>query len=136
MTGLPPEGSEEPDVAVPADRLTVDLLKQNLGPVTRDPPPAFADYRNRAESERIELGGRQQFYELRGRWSAWLLVWITSLLLFQVVLTVAIGLKLLDFTGYNWFLPMVVAQNFLQIVGMGIVIVNFLYPGGRVPRTR
>lgn len=112
-----------------AAQISVEAVKQSLAEVSPEAPQTFSDSRNQAESERIELEGRRQFFKLRGYWSGWLIGWITSLLAFQVLLTVTIGSKLLDFQGYNWFLPMVVAQNFLQIVGMGVVIVRFLYPG-------
>jgi hypothetical protein len=113
----------------PNPSLTVDIVKQQIAGVSSDPPKAFSDSRNQAESERIELDGRRQFFKLRGSWSRWLIGWITGLLLFHVALTAAIGFDLVDFRDYEWFLPMVVAQNFLQIVGMGFIIVRFLYPG-------
>jgi hypothetical protein len=80
-----------------------------------------------AKEKAVELQGRQDFFNLRKQWSLWLIIWITGLLAFHVVLTLAIGIKLLDYAQYQWFLPMVVAQNFLQIVGMGFVVVKFLY---------
>jgi hypothetical protein len=46
----------------------------------------------------------------------------------HITLTVYIGVGLFHFLQYQWFLPMVVAENFLHIAGMGIVIVKFLYP--------
>jgi hypothetical protein len=109
--------------------ISVEAVKQSLAEVSTDAPATFSDFRNQAEAERIELEGRRQFFKLRGYWSGWLIGWITALLVFQTLLTMAIGSKLLDFREYSWFLPMVVVQNFLQIVGMGVVIVRFLYPG-------
>jgi hypothetical protein len=81
----------------------------------------------RAKAEDIELAGREQFFILQKSWSSWLLIWISALLMFHVALTVCVGRGWLDFTAYPYFLPMVVGQNFLQIVGMGLVIVKFLY---------
>ena len=84
----------------------------------------------------MELLGREQFLSLRGNWSLSLIVWISGLLLYQVALAVVVGLGWLDFTKYQWFLPLVVAQNFGQIVGMGYIIIRFLYPGVREPQAK
>jgi hypothetical protein len=103
---------------------------RNLGQV--DPGPSGFEAEKRltdAKAKAVEVNGRQQFFDLRGRWSKWLIWWITGLLGFHVLLTGLVGYKILDFKDYQWFLPMVVAQNFLQIVGMGYVVVKFLYPG-------
>lgn len=49
------------------------------------------------------------------------------LLLFHIVITFLVGAKLLDFTTHSWLMPMVISENFLQIVGMGYVVVKFFY---------
>jgi len=54
-------------------------------------------------------------------------MWISIQLLFQFVLTAFLGLGLLDFKPYPYFLPLVTIQTFLQIVGMGLIVVKFLY---------
>jgi hypothetical protein len=82
----------------------------------------------KATRERLELDRLRQFINLREKWSKWLTIWISGLLLFHVGLTVAIGLAWLRFIDYQAFLPMVVLQNFAQIAGMGYIIVKFLYP--------
>lgn len=99
-------------------------------------PPDFRDPVNQAKAEAMELLGREQFLSLRGNWSLSLIVWISGLLLYQVALAVVVGLGWLDFTKYQWFLPLVVAQNFGQIVGMGYIIIRFLYPGVREPQAK
>lgn len=86
----------------------------------------------RAERERVALDGERQFFTLRGDWSRTVSCWISVLIAFQIGLTFVIGVKALDFKGYDWFLPLVVTQNFLQIVGMGYLVVKFLYPDQRV----
>jgi len=82
----------------------------------------------KATRERLELDRLRQFLNLRGNWSRWLTIWISGLLIFHIALTIAIGRGWLRFTDYPTFLPMVVLQNFAQIVGMGLIIVKFLYP--------
>ena len=56
--------------------------------------------------------------------------WISSFLVFHIALTVAVGLGGLDFLAYQWLIPLITVENFLQIVGMGYVVVRFLYPSG------
>jgi|GEM_PF-1808764 len=124
--------TESPDASA-TNFLSVEEIKQHVSAPTAESPDAFAASRNAADRELIELQGRKQFFDLRGLWSWWLIAWITGLLIFHVLLTVSIGLKKLDFETYQWFLPMVVLQNFLQIVGMGYIIVKFLYPGSSTP---
>lgn len=83
---------------------------------------------DRAVHERDRL---RQLIDLRGNWSWWLTRWISGLLLFQLGLTVALGKGWLSFVNYETFLQLVVVQTFGQILGMGYIIVKFLYPPGR-----
>jgi hypothetical protein len=58
------------------------------------------------------------------------MTWISSFIIFHIALTVAVGLGWLDFLEYQWLIPLITVENFLQIVGMGYVVVRFLYPSG------
>jgi hypothetical protein len=137
-----PVSQQSPDPQMDQLRREQERLRAYLTHIRRPGRPspdfvaAYSDAAHQADSRRVDLDRQRahlarlnQFTALRGRWSAWLIFWISSLLAFHVVLTFAIGSGKLDFEKYSWFLPMVVAQNFLQIVGMGIVVVKFLYPG-------
>jgi len=93
-------------------------------------PVGYARLNDEAEAT-IRRDGLTQFYGLRRMWSGWLIGWVSVLICFQIVLTFAIGLGLLDYRDYDWFLPLVTAQNFLQIVGMAIVVVRFLHSGSK-----
>lgn len=104
---------------------SVQDLRQSLTPT--DTPQTFKDSSNQARSEKIELDGREQFFQLRGNWSGWLIGWISALIIFEIALTLAVGLGYLNYLEYKWFLPIVFGQSFLQIIGMGVVIVKFLY---------
>jgi hypothetical protein len=112
----------------------VDVYLVHLGEAWRDPEPPdvgqFRDPINQAKAEEAELRARIQFLALRETWSVFLIIWISSLLIFQIALTGLIGGGRLDFTKYQWFLPAVVAQNFGQVIGMGYIVVRFLYPMG------
>lgn len=82
---------------------------------------------SRREQNRIRVAGLAQFYGLRVVWSKWLIGWVSALIVFQVVLTVAVGLKALDFTGFETFLQLTVGQNFLQVIGLAMIVVRFLH---------
>lgn len=60
-------------------------------------------------------------------WSYFLIGCIGATLLFQVWLTIAVGLKWYDFKDYAWFLPLVVTENFAQVIGLALIVVNFLF---------
>ncbi len=81
-----------------------------------------------ARKELIELDGRKQFFTLRSHWSICIIVWITIFILFHISITFFLGFGLIDFKENQWFLPSLLIENFLQIIGMGYIVVNFLYP--------
>lgn len=87
------------------------------------------------EAEGVELDGRRRFFDLRGTWSSWIIGWVTVLILFNIGITIAVGLKGLDYTNYEWFITAVLVETFLQIVGMGYVAVRFLFSDGK-PKPR
>jgi uncharacterized integral membrane protein len=82
-----------------------------------------------ADAERIELEGRADFFKLRGLWSKVIIVWISAFIIFHMLLTLSIGKAWLDFTTHKWLVPLIVVENFLQIVGMGLIVVRFFHPG-------
>lgn len=79
----------------------------------------------------VEVQGRTQFYDLRSRWSNYIAVWITFLIVFNVALTVLVGIGCLNFQDYQWFISAITVETFLQIVGMGYVAVKFLFSSGK-----
>jgi hypothetical protein len=80
-----------------------------------------------ADRERIELDGRKAFFKLRSSWSKWIIAWISALIAFNIVLTLSVGTRLLDFRDYEWFVTAVTVETFLQIVGMGYIAVRYLF---------
>lgn len=71
--------------------------------------------------------GQQKYYELRDEWSSYIRNFVWAMILYQVLLTAAIGREWLDFTEYKTFLMLVVGQNFAQIIGMGVIVAKFLF---------
>lgn len=135
---MPPEefvGSPAADAAASTDAdpdaesiVDTEALAQRIEPSPI--PVGYARLNDEAEAT-IRRDGLTQFYGLRRMWSGWLIGWVSVLICFQIVLTFSIGLGLLDYKDYDWFLPLVTAQNFLQIVGMAIVVVRFLHSGSK-----
>ncbi len=80
-----------------------------------------------SDAERVELDGRKEFFRLRKLWSHWIVGWITALIVFNILLTFAVGLGFFDFAEYQWFVIAVTVETFLQIVGMGYIAVHFLF---------
>jgi hypothetical protein len=76
----------------------------------------------------VELERRRQVLGLRATWSKWLIAWISFLLVFQAGLGVCIGSGLLSFEKHPNVLGFLLGQNFVQIVGMGYVVVKWLFP--------
>lgn len=81
----------------------------------------------KARKEQVEIAGRAKFYDLREKWSWWIILWISCLIGFNSALAVSVGLGLLDFSKYEWFITIVTVETFLQVVGMGYVAVRFLF---------
>lgn len=111
------------------DQPAISDIQVGLTNIATDPPTVLTKSKTDAEMELVELDGRRQFYNLRSEWSSACMSWIWLMLAFQFLLTGLIGFKAIDFKDYPYFLPIVTIQTFLQIVGMGYVIVKFLYPG-------
>lgn len=80
-----------------------------------------------SDEGKLRVVGLQQFYGMRLTWSRWLIGWVSALLLFQIILTLAIGAGALDFRGYDLFLDLTVGQNFVQVVAMALIVVRFLH---------
>lgn len=85
------------------------------------------------KQKEIENKGLEEFFTLRRKWSKWIIIWITALIAFSIVLTVAVGFGLLNFLSYQWFITSVTVETFLQIVGMGYIAVKFLFSSGQQP---
>lgn len=82
----------------------------------------------RIKERETERRGREEYFNLRSEWSARLAWFLGVMILFQILLTLVIGAGWLDFASYETFLYLVVGENFVQIVGMCILVVQFLFP--------
>lgn len=83
-----------------------------------------------ASARAVEVSGRKKYFDLRDTWSKWIINWITSLIIFNSVVTIALGFGWLDYKDYEWFITAVLIQTFLQIVGLGTLAVAYLFNDG------
>ena len=104
--------------------------------------PAKRDVKNKKEAESsdsmqnfldsrkelIEIDGRKQFFKLQLFWTLAIFGWISSIIMFHIVLTWMIGLNKWYFQQSPNFLSGILIENFLQITVMGLVIVKFFHP--------
>ena len=81
-----------------------------------------------ADSARIELESRRKIIAMRSKWSWTIIVWISVLILFHIVVTILVGCNVLDFSKQKFLIQTVIGTNFLEIVGMGVIVIKFLYP--------
>jgi hypothetical protein len=75
------------------------------------------------------VSGFERYYKLRDRWSLYLVIFMSVMIAFQVLLTALIGFGALNFLNYQYFLYVVIGENFAQIIAMGFIVVKFLFPG-------
>lgn len=83
--------------------------------------------------EEIDNKGKEDFYNLRLKWSLYIFVWVTGIILFQMSFVVLIGLKLLNYEASS-IIYATMAETILQIIGMGVVVVIFLFKEKQEPQ--
>ena len=81
-----------------------------------------------ARRQETEVIGRGQYFRLRKQWSWFLFAFLTGMIIFQFFVTIAVGLGWMNFLEYKTLLGLVLGENFLQIVGMCVIVVTFLFP--------
>lgn len=82
------------------------------------------------ESERanaeIIAESLRQIVRMRGIWSLGLLILIGGIILLNYVFVFFMGFHWLEFDN-QWVFPIFIGQSILQIVGMGFIVVQFLF---------
>ena len=87
-----------------------------------------------AELARIELESRRKIIGMRSKWSWTIIVWISVLIAFHIIITICVGCNVLNFAKQQFLIQTVIGTNFLEIVGMGVIIIKFLYPASSKPK--
>jgi hypothetical protein len=75
-----------------------------------------------------ERDGLKAFFKLRDKWSRYIFILVCAMLAFQMFITTAVGLGWMDFSKYEWFINLILGENFVQVVGMGYIVVKYLFP--------
>lgn len=90
---------------------------------------------DKSHKEKIEIDGmilanidKAQDLEMKKNWSKFLYVTVGSILVFEFLLTILVGLGVLDFSEYEWFLRIIVIGGFAQILIMPFTVVSYLFP--------
>ena len=74
-----------------------EVLGALRGRVEREEDPATIEARAKAKLALAEVEGRQQFFDLRNKWSRYIAFWITFLIGFNTLLTYLVGSGCLKF---------------------------------------
>lgn len=77
--------------------------------------------------EYIELKGLEGHYKHKYYWSWFLMALMFCLVAFQSFLLGQVGAKIWDYSQYEWLLPLLLVQNFAQIVGLAVFVVRSLF---------
>lgn len=80
-----------------------------------------ADYRA------AHLQGARDHYYHKGNWSWFLMVATGAMILLQFALLYPVGLGWLDYTAYDWLLPVLLVQTFGQVTGLAVYAVRYLF---------
>lgn len=111
-----------------------DLLKdvsastqQDVKRLQRDFEDEFKAKSSESESKYVHIKGLVDHYKHKGWWSFWLLFLIMSMMLFQCILLVLVGLNKLSYDKYQWLLPALLVQNLAQVVGLAVFVVKSLF---------
>jgi predicted anti-sigma-YlaC factor YlaD len=105
-----------------------------------DPARLQAIYSRRFSKQSIDaqlewehLEGLRGHYKHKGRWSWFLMAVMAFMIGFQSYLLYKVGTKAWDFTSYDWLLPVLLAQNLAQIVGLAVFVVKALFKDLKKP---
>ncbi len=84
---------------------------------------------SKTEAEfQIRVSGLKAYFIMRERWSWILASLLIASIIFQFILVLIVGKNWLDFSKNKDFLLLVTGENFVQIIGLCVIIVNFLFP--------
>jgi len=70
---------------------------------------------------------QQQIISLRRSWSILFGFVLLAILIFEISLTVFVGLGKLDFKEYQWLVNIVITGGIAQIIAMPLIVAKFLF---------
>ncbi|OKP66788.1 hypothetical protein BTE77_31430 [Ensifer adhaerens] len=112
--------------------ILADLNKQaDLVPTDKpEPPPPVEDNPHEETARELayaKLRAFQHHHDSKKAWSTFMIIVMAALIGFQMLLLAMVGFGWWDFTKYEWLLPVVLVQNFGQIVALAIIVVKALF---------
>lgn len=105
----------------------LNKLLQDIKPQEVSLEDTYDEAAVKAKDAEVHRKGWENFYKLRNKWSIYLMITLGLMIFFQTALTVAVGLHWLDFTNYKNLIYVVISENFIQIVGMAYIVVEYLF---------
>ena len=99
-----------------------DLIKQQ-----EEWQAKFSNESVKVQEAYTHLTGLQAHYKDKSKWSAFLMWTMGGMIVFQSVLLLMVGFKILDFTDYEWLLPALLIQNLGQVIGLALFVVKSLF---------
>lgn len=93
------------------------------------PPPAESSVVHETERQRAfaSLKAFTDHHNGKRHWSIFMMFAIGSLIGFQMIILGLVGAGCWDFKEYQWLLPALLVQNFLQVIGLAQVVVKSLF---------
>lgn len=114
----------------PADILA-EIFRQGTQVPTDKPEPVSQveedPYNTDRELAFEKLKAFKNHHDSKKQWSDFMIEVMAILIGFQMLLLIMVGVGWWDFTKYDWLLPMLLVQNFAQIVGLALVVVRSLF---------
>ncbi len=83
------------------------------------------------ETARAHSRGQKFYYQMQIIWSIILGVILIMSMVFEIWLAYGVGRGSLNFEKYQTFLWIIAGENFVQIVALCTIVVNFLFPKKR-----
>ena len=105
---------ENPSSAVDQSSIKTDEVKYVLEKEERDAA--------------LDAQAKADILNMRKTWSFWLLISIIGIVVFDMVVVVLVGAKILEFAG-DYFLPVFIGESLLQMFALAIIIVKALFDG-------
>jgi hypothetical protein len=87
----------------------------------------FSESAIQGEVAYAHLRGLTDHYRHKGKWSWFLMGLMGFMVVYQSVLLWMVGAGYWDFSRYDWLLPILLVQNFAQIVGLALFVVKALF---------
>ncbi len=95
-----------------------------------------ADWQLQYASLRVQaiLEERKELRNMRIRWSNWILICIIAIVIFNFLVVSFVGFGIVTFPEEN-ILPAFLAQSLINVIGLAIIIVKYLFSNwGELPK--